>query len=325
MAAPDWFGVVRTEYLEDFVRAGGAAVKFAVSPAADGRRALRDHLQTAAEENGFQFAFVDAITTRLHLIDRLFHEVARQIDWDALAYSYLSRFLTQERLKLPDGHDGLTLGSVAAVNGRDEKDLRNVVSGWLWKELFHDYEMSQEFRLAMIRLCQAQLDPETDPALKEAVEQWLRGELHLISAVKRALIFQKIARHNARHMLFSLSHWLKVAGKSGLVLAVDIARYAENVPRAAREEGIYYSNSAATDLYEVLREFVDATDELEFCFVAVIAGPEFLNDDRRGVKNYQALQMRIWDEVRDRNLPNPLSSLVRLDASGLAFAGRGEE
>lgn len=315
MDPQDWLKVVREEYLGDFVREGGAAVKFAVSQTPEDRRTLRHNLRRAAEDNDFQFAFADGATTRLHLIDGLFHEVARQIDWSAHAYSFLSRFLTLERLRLPEGHDDLTLRSIASINDRDEKILRNEVTRWLEKEVFRDYEMSQEFRLAMIRLCLAHLDPETDPALREAVEAWLRGELRLISAVKRALIFQKIARHNARHMLFSLSHWLKMAGKSGLVLVLDIARYAENVPRAAREEGIYYTTSAALDLYEVLRELIDATDQLEFCFVAVLAGSEFLNDERRGLTKYQALRLRIWDEVRDRHRPNPRSSLIRLDAS----------
>jgi hypothetical protein len=79
--------------------------------------------------------------------------------------------------------------------------------------------MSQEFRIAMIRLCIDQLDPTSPtPFLSNAVKEWLRGELRLISTLKDALIFQKIARHNARHMLFSLSHWLRINGKSGLVV-----------------------------------------------------------------------------------------------------------
>ena len=35
---------------------------------------------------------------------------------------------------------------------------------------------------------------------------------------------------------------------------------------------------------------------------------------RRGVDAYQALKLRIYDEVRDRNRDNPYSSLVRLGA-----------
>jgi hypothetical protein len=48
--------------------------------------------------------------------------------------------------------------------------------------------------------------------------------------------------------------------------------------------------------------------------VAVLVGPDFLQlqDDRRGIRSYQALYFRIWDEVHDRNRENPFSSLVRI-------------
>jgi hypothetical protein len=172
--------------------------------------------------------------------------------------------------------------------------------------------MSQEFRLAMIRLCLARLDPNADPDLAQAVKEWLRGELRLISALKRAPIFQKIARHNARHLLHALPHWLRHAGRSGLVLGLDISRCLEAPRRELREQGVYYSTAAVLDSYEVLRQLIDTTDELAFCFVGVLAAPGFLGDERRGYRRYDALYLRLADEVRDRHRQNPLSSLVRV-------------
>jgi len=52
---------------------------------------------------------------------------------------------------------------------------------------------------------------------------------------------------------------------------------------------------------------------MEGCLIVVLASKEFLDlDDRRGLRSYEALQFRIWDEVRDKQRPNPLASLVRL-------------
>jgi hypothetical protein len=188
--------------------------------------------------------------------------------------------------------------------------------GALAHELFEDYAMSREFRFAMFALCAAQLDPTDNPALEASIKDWLRGDLRLVSEVKRALIFQKIARHNARHMLFSLAHWLTLTGRSGLVLVLDVARYAEAVRPAQRGAGNYYTTSATIDLYETLRQLIDATDEVHALFVAVLVAPDFLQpqlrDDRRGIRSYQALYFRIWDEVYDRNRENPFSSLVRI-------------
>ena len=316
MSPEEWVGVVEREYLGSFVRQGGAAVKFAAASTAGGRAELRERLTAAAAAHGFQFVMLDATEVRLHFIEQLFHAVARQVDWDRLARAFVERLLRSRGLRLPPLGEPVSIVRLAELNDAPEVLLRNDLRGALAHELFEDYAMSREFRLAMFALCAAQLDPTDNPALEASIKHWLRGELRLISEVKRALIFQKVARHNARHMLFSLAHWLTLTGKSGLLLVLDIARYAESVRLAERGAGNYYSVSATMDLYEVLRQLIDATDEVQACFVAVVTGSGFiqsqLQDDRRGIRSYQALYFRIWDEVYDRNRENPFSSLVRI-------------
>ena len=311
----DWLEIIRKEYLQDFIRRGGAAVKFVVPMEEFGHDQLRDELRRLAEEEGFLFAFVDAASTKIHMIDKLFHEVARQVDWDELAYSFVTQILNENRYELPSRRDEFNLQQIASRNKREEKLLRKELHTWLEEAIYRDFEMSQEFRIAMIRLCMAQLDPRgASPFLSNAVKEWLRGELRLISALKEALIFQKVARHNARHMLFSLAHWLKLNGKSGLVLSLDISRYLVSGRPRNPADSFYYSVPVTLDAYEVLRQFIDGTDEMESCFIAVVASQEFLTDERRGLNRYDALKLRIWDEVRDRHRQNPFASLIRVSS-----------
>jgi P-loop Domain of unknown function (DUF2791) len=317
MDTAEWLEVTGREYLEDFVRAGGAAVKLVVPGDAAEREGLRQCLAALAAQGGFRWASAEATTTRMHLIDQLFFAVARQLDWDDLARSFLRRHLVRSGLRVPDGAGApsgwpLSLAALQEANDSPGPVFDAEVKRGLINRLYGDDTMSREFRLAMLRLCLAQLDPADDPDLAEAVRQWLRGELRLVSAVKRALIFQRIARHNARHLLVSVTHWLRQCGRSGLVLLLDVSRYGDATPPRARGPGHYYSPSACLDLYEVLRQLIDATDELDACYVAVVAGPEFLTDERRGLRSYQALYLRVADEVRDRYRPNPRSALVRL-------------
>ena len=49
--------------------------------------------------------------------------------------------------------------------------------------------------------------------------------------------------------------------------------------------------------------------------MTVLCAPEFLTDQNRGVDAYQALKLRIIDEVRDLRRDNPYSSLIRLGAA----------
>lgn len=323
LTSEEWLAIIGREYLSDFVSQGGAAVKFAITSEQEERDALRSGIGRMAEAEGYLCVSVDAVRTKIHMVDHLFHEIARQVDWDGLAYAFVRRILEENGYRLPHDRGAFLLARIAELNERQEMFLRNELKKWLERAIFRDYQMSQEFRIAMIRLCLAQLDPEgVSSFLSNAVKEWLRGELRLISAVKEALIFQKVARHNARHMLFSLAHWLRLNGRAGLLLTLDIARYAVTRRPKDSSEGLYYSTPAAMDAYEVLRQFIDGTDELEGGMIIVLAGPEFIDDDRRGLNRYDALRLRISDEVHDRRRQNPLASMVRLSPrSDAAFSG----
>ena len=149
-----------------------------------------------------------------------------------------------------------------------------------------------------------------------AVLEWLRGELRQISLLRSARIFRRIGRHNARQLVFSLAHWVAVNGRAGLFLEVDLRRFGfARRPQPEERHGLYYTKAALLDGYEMLRQLIDNTDELSHCCVVVVAAPEFTSDGNRGIDAYQALKLRIYDEVRDRNRDNPYSSLVRLGSA----------
>lgn len=315
MKMQEWLQVIENEYLIEFIQRGGAAVKFLVPNENVSLERVYQEIEKVATRRGYVVALADSATTKIHMIDKIFHEVARQIDWDQLAHQFVCKILIDNGYEIPREQDQLSLQQIAVLNGREEKFLRRELRTWLEKGIYRDYAMSQEFRITMIRLCLAQLDPEgASPFLTNAIKEWLTGELALISALKEALIYQKITRHNARYTLFSLAHWLKQNGKAGLVLVLDISRYSVTTRTRDELDGFYYSIPATLDAYEVLRQFIDGTDEMESVFIVVIASKAFLNDERRGVSRYDALKLRIWDEVRDRRRQNPFASLIRISS-----------
>lgn len=310
----DWISTIEREYLSDFIPRGGAAVKFVVAPDRRMQFAVRDRIEVLAIQNRYQYAYVDAGHARIHMIDQLFFAVSRQVDWDALTRRYVREMLIRERFAIPEDPSELTYRQLASLNDYDEHELRRDVRRALAQGIFRDYAMTQEFRYAMLRLCQAQLEQDAlQQAERDAILQWLSGELRMISALKQALIFQKIGRHNARDMFLSLAHWLRVCGRSGIVLVLDIQRYLAQ--KRPNDGSLYHTPNTVLDAYEVLRQFIDTTDELESCFIVVVAPSEFLDDQRRGLEKYAPLQTRIWDEVHDRSRANPLSSLIRLQAA----------
>ncbi|MFH1767153.1 MAG: BREX system ATP-binding domain-containing protein, partial [Patescibacteria group bacterium] len=297
----EWFSIIQKEYLQDFISRGGSAVKFIIPEDVIEINNLGNNLQNIANNEGFHYVHVDAATTKIHMVEQLFFGVSKHIDWDNLAYEYLRRLLS-ETIKLPTKKDNFNIREIAALNGSEVREMYPNINKMLTKNLFRNYDITQEFRIAMLRLCQNQLNPDyVDTDLCTSIKAWLKGELKTISALKSALIFQKISRHNARHMLFSLAHWLKMAGKSGLFMVIDISRYLQGKPTEP-DGTYYYSTTAVLDCYEVLRQFIDGTDEAKYCLIVVVATPQFLNPDnsKRGINAYDALKFRIWDEVYDR-------------------------
>ena len=318
LSVQEWLDVVRPEYLQRFIRDGGAAVKFLVPLEGADRMLLKDELRAVAQDEGYAYALVDAAQTKIHMIDHVFHAVAKQIDWNALARNFALGILRENGWSVPAEGDTISLSCIGELNHREPHMIKSELSKLLEHHVWQDYRLSQEFRIAMFRLCQAQLDPALSPVPAEAIERWLRGELKRVTEVKDAPIFQKVGRHNARHMLSSLSYWLHLSGRSGLFLVLDITRCLSLRPRPLNPDDAtrYYSVAGVKDAYEMLRQLVDETDDLEHCFVAVLASPEFLDPvNRRSVERYRALKMRIWDEVRDERYVNPLGCLIRLDGA----------
>lgn len=304
------------EYLHGYVDGGGSAVKFVVPDDDESARSFLDGFAGAARAAGFVAAHVDAAETRVHLLEQLFFDVARRIDWDDLATVATRRAVAEAGYPASPGGP-VSLDQLAAHHRVDARELKRDVDRQLQRQVQQDYAMVQEFRTAMLRLCQAQLHSgQVVDAEHAAVLDWLRGDLRQISVLKSALIFRKIGRHNARHLLFSLAHWLAANDRAGLALVLDIRRLGfARRPAPEERHGHYYTKAALLDAYEVLRQLVDNTDEMAHCIVAVVASPAFLSDASRGLDAYQALKLRIFDEVRDAKRDNPLSSLIRLGAA----------
>jgi len=317
IASDDYIDFLRREYLDDFIARGGAAVKFVVCGDSDRVAAYHQRLGQVAHDDGYVYARVDADAVRIHMIDQLFFEVARQVDWDGMAATFVRQALAEISLPIPDGQTDLSLAAVVARHDFDAGEVKRNIDRHLQHSLYRDFTMAQEFRIAMLRLCQGQLRTgDVAEAEHDAVLDWLRGDLRQITRLRSALIFRRIARHNARHLLFSLARWVGRCGHRGLVLDLDLTRLAvARRPSIDESVGLYYTKAAVMDTYEVLRQLVDATDELTSCCVAVLAAPSFLTDESRGLAAYSALKLRIWDEVRDRRRDNPFSSLVRTEVS----------
>jgi hypothetical protein len=315
MSVAGYVDFIAKEYLGDYVRNGGAAVRFVVVGDDEVAARWHDGLRSAATADGYLHVQADTADVRLHMIDQLYAAVARAVQWRELARRQVLVLWDELGLSAPAG-DELTVAAVAAHHDVDVREAARSIRRRLEGAILRDASLAREFRLAVLRLCQAELGTgEVADAELDAVLSWLRVEPVALRSLRSASLFARVGRHNARSLLTSLAAWRSRVAGSGLVIDIDLARLAlARRPPLDERVGQYYSKTAVLDAYEVLRQLVDSTDQLHGAFVAVALPPALVGDESRGLPAYSALQLRIVDEVRDRRRANPFAALVRLEA-----------
>jgi hypothetical protein len=314
LKADEYADFLAQEYLAGYLPGGGAAVKVAVVGDDGAADRLESALASATAEAGGLHIAISAESTRVHMIDQIFFAFSRAVGWEDVAAACVRAAYADASFPVPEGGE-LSIAAVSRHHSIDGRELYRSVRRLLERSLLGNPAVAPEMGRAMLRLAQAQLGAgDVDSAEHDAVIGWLYGELKSITALRSALIYSRIGRHNARAMLLSTAALLLESGSRGLVIQLDLDRLAESRrPPAELRTGFYYSKAAVLDAYEVLRQFIDATDELRGALLVAMVPPGLMTDEIRGLPAYAALHLRVADEVRDRRRANPFAALVRLE------------
>jgi len=301
------------QYLASYLSAGGGSVKLVVTGDADVADRFETSLRTASDQQHCSLVSLSAETTKVHMVDQVFFALARQVDWDEIAAAVVSA--AYDDIAFPASAGRLSVADVAADHDVDPRELYRSVRRKLEQTLLPDTSLPRELRRALLRLAQARLGTgDVHRAEAQVVQDWLTGERVALRELRAAMIYARIGRHNARTMLTSVGRLLLRSGRRGLVLHLDLARLAEaRRPPVPERTGVYYTKAAVLDAYELLRQLIDATDDLLGMLIVAVVPPELVSDEKRGLPSYTALQLRVADEVRDRRRANPFASLVRLE------------
>jgi P-loop Domain of unknown function (DUF2791) len=306
-----WLNFIDREYLRSFVREGGSAIKFAVPLDEAWRLELFEGLTKLAGEAGYLVARIDAAETKIHMADEIFFRTAEQVPWQALSRRFVAKLAADSGYAWTEEGEGPLYLRLAERNSMDPQLLLLDLKKAIGDKVFKERRLSRDFRVAMTHLCIAELSGGQDGAASvQVLTDWLTGHNKAVSAVKPFHIFRRINRNTARFFFESMVRWLRVTAYPGLVVLVDARRIM--VARNPNDLGLFYSKAAVLDTYEVLRQFIDGADHMEGFFMVVAPDAGFLEDQARGIGAYEALKFRVFDEVRDRNLVNPMASLARI-------------
>ena len=310
----DWLEAADTYYLSDFVNSGGSAFKLLLARDASGVSTVLEKVRSLAEGKGYIYVQVSAADTRIDKIDQIFFAVAGQIDWDSLVARDAADFLRGQGYTIPDGVAASHTAAIARANDVEEEDLHREIRRVTRQEIIQDRRMCKEFRTAIAQLRLSQFFPRSlTPTDAEVLGGWMRGEKISVAALRDLSIYSKIGRHNAREMLIALAYWLATSLGMGLVMGLDLSALLLTRPSAPDEipASLHYSRSALLDAYEVIRQFIDETDDIAHCLICAVAPPEIETDEKRSVFKYYALQSRLLSEVHDLDRQDLLAAMVR--------------
>lgn len=311
----EWMRFIDDEYLSSrFIRDGGAAVKFAVTPELL-KSAVQDTVRQRCREDGFAVASLNAAELRAHMPQDIFFGLARQVDWRFLARRFILRAAGEKSYSVEaldvNASDNI-FDAIADANGLDKRLIIQNLRPIIQDKVFGNPNMARDFRVAMCHLCENEDVLESGSYHAQPILDWLRGDNTRVSSVRPFAIYSGINRTTARYFIQSTLYWIQFAGCAGTVVLLDNSRV--TLARNPKDGRPYYTRAMTLDHYELLREFVDDSDRLPGMLLFVLTNDEFLDESpaSRGYGVYPALRTRIMNDVRDRNLANPVASLVRL-------------
>ena len=297
------------EYLLDYVRTGGAAIKFCVGtpgPLAE----LRAQLQSLADDNNYSYAGIDATDTKVSMTDQLLFALTRTLDIPSLGQNLAAAAYQRAGFPSSDADD-LHISAIAGHYQVDPGELYRSVRRRLEEAVLADRFLPRDLRLCLFRLAQHALGVgDVNATEAEALANWLTGRPARAAAFRASGIRYRITRANAHPVLAAILSGVAMGDRRGLIVSVDLERLGVDRSNAGTE-GHYYTKAARLDAYEVLRELVDATDSLHHCLLVITVPSQLFDDPARGPFAYPALAMRLFDDVADRQLSNPFTPVVQ--------------
>ncbi len=302
----------REKYLAQFIRQGGSKIKFLTGRKGSGKTHCLHLFQSLAKEEGYCTVSLSAKTVWLNDFREFYLEVFRQVDIMQLLVRCSSRIVDAMGFSNKDIEEGTTfldhLARQGLADGLTRREIRNQL-----KQMFLDNRrMDNNFSMACSLLCGSILGhPVLEDSNKELLLSWLNGDkkIRITSLRPLGMAPSKITKYNARNFLRSLSELVHQAGYSGLVIIVDNL---EVLVDGSGMNPFHYTKMKREDTYESIRQLIDDIDTFSHFMVVYAFSRELLDNENAGLKAYQALWMRIQNEVVSDRI-NKFTDIIDLD------------
>ncbi|MFA7642038.1 MAG: BREX system ATP-binding domain-containing protein [Sphaerochaetaceae bacterium] len=307
---------LRDRYLREFLPAGGSKIKFLTGQPGSGKTHTLHMISMMARQEGFVTIRFSARNTWLHDFKEIYLEILRQSDLDALLASCSRIIIESLGFDPNDIPEGTTFIDYLGQRGQGDALTRREIRLQLRKLFMDNKLLDNNFALACSLLCGGMLGhPFLENQSRMTLLGWLHGDKSIKLAALRplGLSASRVTKFNARHMLRSLSEVVRFSGHKGLLVCIDNL---EVLVDKSSLNPMHYTKMKRDDTYESFRQLIDDIDNFRNIMFLMAFDKALLDNENTGIKSYQALWMRIQNEITSDRI-NRFSDILDLDAVAL--------
>lgn len=285
------------KYLREYIRDGGSKIKFVTGRQGSGKTYFIQQMTKLARKENYKTVRFSARDVWMHDFREIYIEIFHQCDILDCLEAVSHHLIREMGFDVQEIPEGVKFIDYLSQNGMGDALTKREIRAQL-KQIFLDNPMlDNNFALACSMLTGSILGyPVLEEQNRELLLAWLEGDRTIKLSQLRAMDFypSRITRYNARHMLRSLAEVIHMGGYSGLFIAIDDL---EILISRSSLEPIHYTKMKREDTYESIRQLIDDIDSMKNIMFVYAFDRKLMDDENAGLKSYQALWMRIQNEI----------------------------
>lgn len=302
----------KEKYLQEYIKNGGSKIKFVTGRKGSGKTHFLRLTAALAKVENYKTVHFSAKDVWMHDFREIYVEIFRQCGiFDCL--EAVSRHLIREMgFDCGDIPQGMKFIDYLSQNGMGDALTKREIRTQLRQIFLNNPVLDNNFALACSMLTGSLIGyPVLEDQNRELLLAWLEGDRTVKLSQLRAMDFypSRITRYNARHMLRSLAELIHMGGYSGLFITIDDL---EILISRSSLEAVHYTKMKREDTYESIRQLIDDIDSMRNIMFVLSFDRQLMDDENAGLKSYQALWMRIQNEIVGERF-NRFTDMVDLD------------
>ncbi|OIJ12918.1 hypothetical protein BKP35_10160 [Anaerobacillus arseniciselenatis] len=291
------FGIQRDEILEEFhqllqlVQNDNGMMKFIVGEYGSGKSFMLKQMENLALEQNYVVANIQI------------EKGVRLNDFQTLYYHIMHSLTTKGATTNKTSFQDLFTNWLRSLKDQDQESSALAIQSLI--SMLNDYHSS--YSRALLFYIRARI--QNDHELANAVTSWLTGEQNIPASIKKRFeVVGKIDHTNAMDFMKAFIKLVKLLGYNGLIILVD-----------ELEVVMSYRSDIRMQAYQNLRYLIDNSynNQLSNCLFVFASTTDWLENEEKGPKSYQALFQRIGEggNGNKKDIRQPIIRLKKLNVN----------